>query len=828
MKEYFSVMRSKKSLIFLILWFFPCVVFCQLTKIQGKVTDAQTGEPIPFVNISFKGVNVGISTNFEGEYSLETKKATDSLIASYIGYKTVKKKVQKNIYQIIDFQLKASRIKLTEVVIQYQGNPAEVLLKKIIKNKKNNHPEKIDVCQYEAYNKIQFDMNNITENFKNRKILKPFRFIFDYIDTSTINGKNYLPVFLSESLSNIYYRKSPKSEKEVIKASKVSGIENESISQLLGDMYQNYSFYDNHIVLLDKNFVSPIANFGLSFYKYYLIDSAFIDNYWCYNVMFKPRRKQELTFSGNFWVHDTSFAIRKFNIQVVEDANINYICDLVLAREYEYKDDKYWVVVKDQIIVDFNIIEDTKSVMGFFGRKTSTYCNYIFNQLKEKEFYSSPTNIIMDFNSQLKSEEFWQKSRHEELTKDERTIYFMIDTLKRIPAFQTYIDIIFMLVTGYYIKGNFEIGPYMSMYSFNPVEGSRFRFGGRTSNQFSTKLKLSGHLAYGTKDQKFKYGAGIIYMLDKNPRRSIGLNYKNDIEQLSQSSFAFREDFLLASIFRTSPPDKLSLVEELKGFYEHEWFQGFSNTLTLLHKRINAFGDKPFMVYNNGEEVQKEAIINSEICLDTRFAYDEKYLMGEFERSNLGTKYPVLRLWYTFGVNNVWNSDYKYHKVQFGVKHWFNIGTFGWSKYFIVVGKVWGTLPYPILKLHEGNETWFFDESAYNMMDYFEFVSDEFITFSYTHHFDGLLFNKIPLMRKLKCREVCFIKGLAGNLNKENENFSKFPEGLSKLGKPYFETGVGIENILTFVRLDAVWRLSHLESTSIRKFGIMISFQFSF
>jgi len=818
-----------KVTILLVIWLsIPLMAACQLTKIQGLVTDAVTGDPIPFVNISFQNTNIGISTNFEGEYSLETKNATDTLIASYIGYATTKKRVLKNRYQVINFELEPTNISLAEVVITYKGNPAEILLRKIIQNKENNKPDQVDVCQYEAYNKIQFDINNITEDFKDRRILKPFRFIFNYIDTSTVNGKNYLPVFLSESVSDIYFRKKPKSEKEIIKATKVSGVENESISQLLGDMYQNYSIYDNHIVLFDKNFVSPIANYGLSFYKYYLIDSSFINNKWCYNIMFKPKRKQELTFTGNFWVHDTTFAIKKYKIQIVDDANLNYLNDVVISQEFDLINNQHWMTTKDQIIADFNIMEDSKSLMGFFGRKTSTYRNYIFDSIKSKEFYAGPVNIIVDENSLKRDDEYWENARHEELTKDEKTIYFMIDTLKSIPAFQNYVDIVFMMITGYYVKGDFEVGPYMSMYSFNAVEGNRVRIGGRTSNEFSTKLMFDAYIAYGTKDKKLKYKTGFVYMLSKNPRRSCGISYKSDIEQLSQSSNAFREDFLLASIFRTNPLNKLSLVKEFESFYEHEWFQGFSNTIYLRHKNIFSVGSTPFIINNNITQIEKESITNSEITFDTRFAYNEKFVMGEFERSSLGTKYPVLQLSYTYGLKNVFNSDFEYHKLRFGIHQWFNIGTFGWSKYILETGKTWGTLPYPLLQLHEGNETWFFDPYAYNLMNYFEFVSDQYFTFSYTHHFDGFFLNRIPLMRKLKWREVVFFKGLAGTLDNKNKTFSVFPENLGELNQPYFESGVGIENILTFIRIDAVWRLSHLDNHEIRKFGIMGSFQFTF
>jgi hypothetical protein len=645
------------------------------------------------------------------------------------------------------------------------------------------------------------------------------------VDTSTVNGKTYLPIFLSEAISDVYTRK--KSSIEIIKATKISGLENESVMELLGDKFKHTNIYDNYIDLFQKNFVSPIANFGLSFYKYYLVDSAYFDNKYCYKVMFKPRHKQTLTFMGHYWVHDTTFAIKQVEMRIVDDANINFINDLVLAKEFDLIEGKYWLLTKDYIIGDLNLIEDNEKTLGFFGRKSTTFRNYVINQPKEDKFYSRPVNVIVEDSANKHEDLFWLENRHEELTRDEKTIYFMIDTLKTIPRFNTYIDIIEMVTTGYYKWGYVELGPYASTISFNAVEGARFRVGGRTSNKFSTKLMLNAYVAYGIWDARWKYGAGFQYMLNKNPRRTFGGSFKYDLEQLGASQNAFREDFFLAFLFRRNPADKLSMVEEGKLYYEHEWFTGFSNTLNLIHRNLYPVGDTKFEIVSQGDTTTETAITSTEIRLDTRLAYKETFLTGEFERISLGAKYPIVEIRYGYGIKSP-RSDYEYHKLQISVNHWFNVFNLGWSKYRVEVGRIWGTLPYPLLKLHEGNETYFFDESAHNMMNYYEFVSDKYITAYYTHHFDGFFFNRIPLFRKLKWREVAFVNGLVGGMDQANKDYSVFPEGLYTLSKPYFETGAGIENIFKVLRVDAVWRLSYLDNPNIQKFGIRFSLQFSF
>lgn len=819
--------RTFCFLFFLVIFSAPVV--SQVTKIMGKVVDAESQLPIPFANIFFKGTTIGVTSDFDGNFSIETKSPKDSLTASCMSYNIQTVKVFENRFQEINFELKSAEFDLPEVIILAGENPADILLRKIIENKEQNNRKEFDAYQYESYNKIQIDANNLNEKFRNRRILKPFNFIFDYVDTSTVNGKTYLPIFLAETISEFYFRKDPKSEKEVIKAANVSGIDNESMLQFLGEMFQRYDFYDNYITIFQKNFVSPISNSALNTYRFYLVDSAFIKNKWCYKLMFKPRRKQELTFTGHFWVHDSTYAIKSFDIKIAEDANINFVNDLVLRQEFELIDGKYWMVVKDQGVGDFNILENSKKAIGFFGTKTSTYRNFVFNQLMDRKFYSHPTNVIVSDKAYEKGKEYWDQSRHEPLSKDESTIYYMVDTLKNLPAVKTWIDIFRTIVRGYYDVGKFEIGPYSSMISFNDIEGARFLIGGRTTTKFSEQIRLDGHVAYGTRDKVFKYGIGFLFLPNKNPRRAIGGNYEYEIEQLGASPDAFREDFFFNVFFRRSPANKLSMTNQYSIYYEHEWFNGFSNRLTFIQKEIIPIGSESIQVYNEYRNVDTLANINtSEFKLDTRFAYDEKFLIGDFERISTGTHYPIVHISYSLGVPDLFGGDYGYQKLAIGVKQWFNVFSLGWSKYIIEAGKVWGTLPFPLLRLHPGNETYIFDEYAFNLMNYFEFVSDEYLSIYYTHHFDGLFFNHIPLLRKLKWREVGYVRTVIGTMSEENKRYNKLPPLTFTLENPYFEGGVGIENIFKIIRIDAIWRFSHFNHPEINKFGIFVSLYFSF
>jgi hypothetical protein len=819
--------------------FFACLILpfagsAQVTKIMGRVTDSATREPIPFVNVIIPGTTIGTLTDFQGRFSLEIKKPGDSLRVSLIGYKAQTRKILKNHFQEMDFVLSPENIQLAEVVIRYSGNPAEVILNKIIANRAKNSMKNFNTYQYQAYTKIEIDANNITDKLKNWKLFKPFDFVLNYVDTSTINGKSYLPVFITETNSDVYYRRSPRTKKEIIKASKISGLENESVSQFLGNLSQEVDIYQDYIDLFEKNFVCPIASFGIDYYKYYLVDSAYIGNRWCYHIMFKPRRKQELTFTGNFWVNDTSFAIKKIEMRIAEDANINFINALAIQQEFDWTDNRFWMLTKDNIIADFNIIENSKKVIGFFGHKTTIYSNFQFDVPESKRFLSMPANITIEDNASKKDTSYWNHARPEPLTESEKGIYTMVDSVKNIPIFKTYVDVVYGIFNGYLTWGKFELGPYFKLFSFNGVEGARFRFGFRTANSFSRKIQLEAYLAYGTLDQKIKYSGDIIWMLSKNPRRDFTALYKYDVEQLGMSPNAFSTDNILTSLFHRGPNNKLTMVREYKLGYEHEWYNGLITSLTLDHREIFPLGSTEFIIYPVSRETPQymASIYTSELRFDVRLSWRERFVNGEFYRYTLSSSYPIINIEYDYGIPNVFKSDFEYDKLTLNIQQWFNFSTIGWSRYMIEAGKIWGTLPYALLKIHDGNQTFFYDELAANLMNYYEFVSDQYVTFYYTHHFDGLLFNRIPFLRKLKWREVVQLRGIYGTLSDKNQAYSRFPDQLRSFANiPYWEAGVGIENIFKIIRVDAIWRLSHLNdqaNPNVPKFGLFVSLNFTF
>ena len=807
--------------------------FAQYT-IKGKVFDAKTKEPVPFANVVLKGTSVGASTDFDCNYSITTDKTGDSLIASYIGFQRAAVKIRRGVSQAANIPLfpMEEGITLTEIVVKAGENPAHRIIRAAIARKDNNNRDKLEAYQYEVYNKLEFDLNNIPKKLKDNKAFKPIKFVFDNVDSVNSAEKPSLPLFMIETISAFYFRRGDK--KEIIKANRISGVQNASISQVMGDMYQNINVYDNDLIIFGKNFKSPLADNAIFNYKFYLEDSLYIGNHWCYHIRFKPRRQQELCFSGNMWIADTTFGIKRLEMAIPIDANINFINSANVIQEFGYID-SVWMLKKDRIVIDF--IPDLtgfakgKYKTGIYGRKTTSYKDIVINKPKEREFFAGGTDIIVEEDATKKNDAYWDSARHDSLTARESKIYHMIDTIQSLRFYKNWSHAFTVIVTGYETWGNFDVGPFHKFYSANVIEGNRFRFGGRTSSKFSRWHELSGYVAYGTKDEKWKYSVGFRAFLSKKPvRQLIGMNYKSDMEILGQSQNGFTNDNLFATFLRRVSPNSLTRVDQTQVWYEREWFQGLSNRVAFISRTLNTVGALNYYYLDaKGDSAIQPFIRSSEIRFTTRFAHGEKFIDGDFSRTSLGTRSPIVQLTLVQSLKDIYEGQYNYQKVVLNVSDRLRWGALlGYTDLTVEGGQIFGKVPFPLLELHGGNETFVYDFMAYNMMFYYEFASDRYASLWIFHHFEGLLFNKIPLLRKLKWREVVSYKVLFGSVNQANREVLLFPSNLKTLDRgPYQEVSVGIENVFKFFRVDAFWRLSYTENIRL-PFGVKAGFQLTF
>lgn len=816
----------------------------QNATISGRVLDEDTQEGIPFCNVYYKGTTIGVSTDFDGYFILISETPGDTLVASALSYSNKEKPVASSIDQTINFSLGATDFTLSEVTVIAGENPANKIVRNIIKFKENNRIEAQKSYQCQSYSKLELDLINLSDEMINRKVFEPFKFAFENID-SISDEKPYIPAYIHESISDIYYVKSEGKVIAVSEADKVSGLNNKTVMEFIGSMHYPYSVYDNWIEVVEKPFVSPFSNQGLFYYEYYIVDSATVDNTWSYKLKFKPKRKQEKTFYGYFWVADSSFAIERVNMRMSEDANINLLDRVIIFEEFSLVENKFWLPTKKKMILDFKV---TGKSPGVIGRKTVSFRDYRlghelpYNDLIEAE---SKNHLLEDT---AKDEAYWDEARHEKLTETEASVYIIVDSIKNIPIIKTYADVMFLLFSGYKEVGQFEIGPYWYIYDNNPVEGARFRLGAWTGNSFSDKIRFGGYLAYGLKDKKLKYGVDFQYNIRKFPRTIIGGSYKDDVAYSNMNSEALGSGTGFSNVLRRPILQKMLKIEEGKLFYESYWGKGWSNRVTILHQNMDPFGH----IQENGagfnyaylrdpeQPTQIDTTISTtEFIFKTRYALGEKFLDGKFARTSLGTKHPIIELQYTAAIKGLLDADYTYHKIDFSFRHYLNIAPIGWLSYRIKAGKVFGQVPFLLARVHQGNETYFHDNYVFNGINNYEFASDTYVSLILVHHFDGFFFNKIPLLKKLKWRSVLSFRSIYGTMSEENKQANQLNSfdtadldtytGFQVPDKePYMEVGAGVENIFKIFRFDVLWRLNYLNNPEAQKLTFRGGLEFHF
>jgi hypothetical protein len=835
-------MKIVTSLLFSVLVLYGSA---QTKVISGIIKDSHSDERIPFASVMLKNSGFGKLSDSAGSFlfRLSSFDKHDSLFVTYVGYENYSMLLSppEGDTLFVTILMERGSIK-KEVVVRSKYSRGWILWRKVVKKKAENDRYRFENFGYELYNKLEVDLNKINKDkFKNLRPLRPFGFIIDKTVDSTSEERPFLPVFLTETISDYYYQKNPLKRREEIKASRTSGLKNESVQKLLGGMDQNINVYNNYIPIFDKRFISPISDNGDAFYNYRLIDTQYVAGQRLLHLVFTPRHKGENTFEGDCWIHDSTFAVQKMNLRLSKEANVNYVDKLSIVQEYKFVGDSIWFLSKDKFIVDVSAIGKQK--FGVTGRKTTTYENISINSGMVWESLRKNKKVeetVLLPGSTEKPEEYWQESRHEDLAKNEKAIYAMIDTLQQMPLFKRYSDIANFLATGYKAFGSFEYGPWFNVISSNVVEGFRLRLDIGTSTNFSKKWWLRGYVAYGFGDQKFKGRAEITHLFKKDPRTRLYLSYSDDYDngQVYYDEVSQDNIFSLA-VRKPNVPIKFLRIQQQKIEFSKETHNGFSVTLNAIHKKFDPVRSLPAKSFFTGGT--GEALNNTEFGIRLRFAYLERFLEGTFLRSSLGSPYPISEVRYTRGVSNVFKSNYNYHKISASVSDYQKIGSIGELYYNVYAGRIYGTLPFPLLEIHPGNEIFYYNKYAFNLMNRFEYISDRYAGINLEHNIGNGMFRWFAPTRKLKFRQFWTAKTLWGKLGEDNKKLNFVDQYYDPTvmngwqpfqtlqDKTYMELGTGVDNILRVFRLDFIWRVLPTGPVAYQKrFGIFGSFRLQF
>lgn len=811
------------------------------TKVGGIVRD-DSGDPVAFANVLFKNSTEGTITNDDGRFYMESEKQFDTLLISFVGYATAT--VALTARATFNLEIVLSEGEQLDEVVVYVGkqskknNPAIDILKKIWAKKRVNGLRKFRQYQYDKYEKLEFDLNTIDSAVINSRLFKGLEFMFADLDTSRITGKTYLPLFLNETFSKVYGDNTEGAEREDVLGNRNSGFStNQSIIAFVEDLYSDYDIYDNYLKFFDKSFTSPLSKTGIDTYNYVLADSAFIENKWCYNIIYYPRRKNELTFKGDFWVNDSTFAIKKINLEVTKSANINWVKEIYIEQEFEVLNDSVFLLKRDHMLSDFSLWKKDSS-RGIYGKRTTVYDNYIFDRPNAPDFYKKESDPY-DPRVFERDSIFWQQSRLEGLNKDEKGIYTLLDTLKTVPKFKTYYDLVSILGSGYIEidKWNIDIGDIYSSAGYNEAEGIRLRGGARTYFGQNDPWRIEGYMAYGFGDHKAKFGLSGKWLLDRKNRMIVSGGHRRDVEQLGLSLTSTTDvlgrSVASSSVFTVGSNDRLTNINLSTLFLELEpvtnlRFRFGGSFRTLASALPDAFSldyIDPGAPGGISSEI-KQFELNSTLI----YTPGKQTIGYGVERRDINETYSTLLLNYTRGLKGFLESDFDFKKLQFSYTQPWQIGGLGRLLSTVEVGKTFQPVPLGLLNVIPGNQTYFTIYNTFPNLDFYEFVTDTYVSVHLEHNFNGRLFARIPIIRKWNLREIVGLRGVWGELSDENKALSS-PTNIpltAPTDKIYWEYSFGVGNIFRIFRIDFNFRGNYLENPNARPFSVTGGFGFSF
>ena len=835
-------MKQKLLLLLLVL---NSIIFAQ-TKVSGYVFD-ENDQPVAFANVIFKGSTVGTITNEDGRFYLESDENWDVVEVSFLGYELLIYELPKRVNYDLKFTLKEEAAALDQVVIvtgkqskKASENPAIRILKKIWERKRQNGLKQFKQYEYDQYEKVEFDLNTIDSSVIKSKLFKGMEFVFEEVDTSRITGKTYLPIFINESVKKVSGDNIINKKREDLIGNKNSGFSNNQIIiDFIDDLYSDYNVYDNYLKFFDKSFVSPISRTGIQTYNYVLSDSAFIDNKWCYNIIYYPRRKNELTFKGDFWVNDSTYAIKEINLQASKSANINWVKEIYIEQEFEVLNDSLFLIKRDYFLSDFTFNKKEES-RGIYGKRTTLYDNYKFDIKKDEKFYDKRV-YNFDVDVYNRDDDFWENNRLEQLNKDEKGVYKMLDTLKTVKKFKQLYNLGSILASGYieFPSLNLDYGPIFSTFGFNDVEGLRIRAGGRTYFGQNDPWRLEGFIAYGFRDDKFKYGISGKWLLDKRSRLTIFGGKRRDIEQigasLTSSSDVLGRSLASSALVTVGANDKLSNIDLTNAGFSIEPLQNLIFRFDGSYRELSSASPTFSLDYNDPDS---STGISSEVKqFESRLSvtYLPKRQMTGYgvERRNKNDNFARIFAQFSQGNEGFLNSDFDYTKLQFSYFQPWQVGGFGRLTTSLEVGKTFGEVPLALLNVVPGNQTLFSIYNTFPQLDFYEFVTDTYSSLHVEHNFNGRLFSRIPFLKKYNLRAILGLRGVWGELSDENRllNTTGNPNEIilrAPDSRVYYEYSFGVANIFKVLRIDFNFRGNYLDISEARRFGITGSFGFFF
>lgn len=716
-------------------------------------------------------------------------------------------------------------------------NPAYDVMREVWKRKRNNGLKKFKTFKFKEYEKIEFDVANIDSAFMDKKIFKKLDFIFDYADSAD-NGKLMLPVFLNEAIYHNFGQNEPiKKVKRLMVAEKTSGFQDNQVVTLTAkNLYKEIDIYDNTINYFDIGFQSPVSKDGFSTYNYELMDTISVSGQRVFRIRYEPKRKDVLAFQGYLYISTETYAVVQATLRSTKKMSVNFVNGIFTELEFDNPDEETFLPKKIRTSINLSPFSKNKKAKSLVAIRTVDFSDYELNPiLLDTDLVVREAELNPDFVK--KDDAYWENARTDSLSKTEKGIYEMLDQLNETPRFQRIVKTYETFASGYYNVGNFlDIGSIYSIYGRNEVEGNRLRLGGRTYFSQNDDWRIQGYGAYGFRDQQFKYGAEAKYMFNKVNRFTIGVGTRRDIlqlgVQLTTDDGIMSRTFASSAVFGRGENASLSSVNQTNIFTSIDPWKNVTIRLDGTLQSIKSANEEKFnMDYHDNDGMLRKTVNDSHVTLSLIARPGAKFSQTGVDRYEHSTLAPTIVLKYTQGLENLFNADYGYNKLQFMFYKPMLIGSWGKSLFSFETGKNFEPLPLALQNVIPGNQSYNLVPNTFAQLNYYEFVADQYATAHLEHHFNGKILSFIPIIKKLKLREVAFIRAAYGTLSNESKaiNINGFQYSAPDKNI-YYEYGFGIENIgfgnLRLFRIDFNWRGNYLYKPEASKFGIKAGIQF--
>jgi hypothetical protein len=853
----------------LLLLFFSLTTHAQL---RGVVVDAEKGDTILYPSATYRGHHIAVSGNAMGEYTIERHNGWQ-LTFTAVGYKPKTITINASTPEVLNVKLKPDTRQLAEVVVKSKrakysrkNNPAVELMKRVIAAKKRTNLENHDYLSYTKYQKLTMAINDITPADMDSGFIGKHKWLLDQVETSSYNGKLILPLTVDETVTQHLFRKNPKDEKDIVMGQSSSGVNQliqtgDIMTVAMKDVFTDVDIYDDQVRLLQYPFTSPIGKDAIAFYRYYIEDTVYVDHDLCYHLQFIPNNQQDFGFRGELYIlADSSLHVKRCNLTIPKRSDVNFVENLQIQQEYRKLPNGEWALSVDDMIVEMKVAKFLSKVLI---TRTTRLSDYDFQPLA-KQLFKGKAKVKREANSQMRDEAFWNKYRTVELTKSESSMSAFVHRIEQIKGFKYIIFGAKAFIENFVETGDenhpskFDFGPVNTLITKNFIDGYRTRISGQTTANLNKHWFFQGYYAHGFHSKKNYYDAMLTYSLNKKdylprefPKRTISFESTYDIMSPSDKFMQTDKDNVFTA-FKWAKVDKMMFYnrQQLKFEYEQEW--GLKTTIGLKTEENEAAGALYFNPINSGfiydtpegtpvgDLIHNGKIRTTELSLQFQLAPGRTYINTKQRRLPINLDAPVFTLGHTMGLKDVLGGDYKYNFTEAGIYKRFWMNSWGKIDVYLKAGAQWNRVPYPLLIMPAANLSYIIEDETFNLINNMEFLNDRYASLDASWDLNGKIFNRIPLLKKLKWREYLGVKALWGKLTDknnpylaQNENSSvlmQFPEGCYIMDphKPYVELIAGVHNIFKLLHVEYVHRCNYNELPTAHKNGIRLMMRLTF